>query len=177
MSETITKPLIPSLSAVAPAAPAARIERIIRAPQPAKGGWWWAVGRRKTAVARVRLKPHKAGGAGGEEAKVLIQLTAKKFKTVTEYFAEERDRNDAIAPLKVTGNLGKFDVFVRVNGGGYMGQAGAIKLGVARALRDYDPTVDGALRDNGLLTRDSRDVERKKYGRSGARRSFQFSKR
>jgi small subunit ribosomal protein S9 len=174
MSDTPLKPLIPSLSAVAPAAPAARIERVVRVPKPAKAGWWWGVGRRKTAVARVRLKPHKAGA---EEAKVLIQINAKKFKAVAEYFAEERDRADAVAPLKVTGNLGKFDVFVRVAGGGFMGQAGAIKLGIARALRDFDPTVDGALRDNGLLTRDSRDVERKKYGRAGARRSFQFSKR
>jgi len=175
MADIVAKPLIPSLSATAPVAAPAAIERVVRVPQPAKAGWWWGVGRRKTAVARVRLKPHKAGAEA--EAKVLIQITKKKFKTVLEYFAEERDRADSVSPLKATGNLGKFDVVVRVNGGGYMGQAGAIKLGVARALRDFDPTVDGTLRDHGMLTRDSRDVERKKYGRSGARRRFQFSKR
>jgi small subunit ribosomal protein S9 len=96
---------------------------------------------------------------------------------VDEFFSEERDRGDAVAPLKAAGVDGKFDVVAKVHGGGYMGQAGAVKLGVARALLAYDPSVEQALRDNGYLTRDAREVERKKYGQSGARRRFQFSKR
>ena len=88
-----------------------------------------------------------------------------------------RDRSDCAAPLKVTGTLGKMDVIAKCHGGGFMGQAQAVRLGIARALRDYDPTLEDALRDNGFLTRDAREVERKKYGQAGARRRFQFSKR
>lgn len=139
------------------------------AKAPDRHGWWWGTGRRKTAVARVRIKP----GSG----RIQVQVTDKKFKTIEEYFSEIRDRNDAVAPLKVTNTLGKFDVIARCNGGGFMGQAQSIRLGIARALRDYDPTLEGALRDNGFLTRDPREVERKKYGQAGARRRFQFSKR
>ena len=106
-----------------------------------------------------------------------MQVGADAFKTIEQYFAEERDRNDCAAPLKVTNTLGKIDVIARINGGGYMGQAQAVRLGIARALRDYDPTLEDALRDNGFLTRDAREVERKKYGQAGARRRFQFSKR
>ena len=79
--------------------------------------------------------------------------------------------------VKVCNVLGKFDIIARCSGGGYMGQAQAIRLGVSRALRDYDPTMEDALRDAGFLTRDAREVERKKYGQAGARRRFQFSKR
>lgn len=147
--------------------------RPVRAPVAAdKAGWWWGTGRRKHAVARVRLKP-----ASGGEGKVTIQIGPKKTKTVAEYFHELRDQNDAVAPLKLTSTFGKLDVFIRLSGGGFMGQAGAVKLGVARALKDFDPTTEQILRDNGMLTRDSRDVERKKYGQAGARRRFQFSKR
>jgi small subunit ribosomal protein S9 len=160
--DTTTTP-VASSSAPAP--------RPLRAPKPAKGGWWWGTGRRKRAVARVRVRPTTG------EAKVTICLAGKKTKTVEQYFAEERDRNDAVAPLKVSNTFGKLDVFVRLSGGGYMGQAGAMKMGIARALRDYDPTTEAALRDTGMLTRDAREVERKKYGQSGARRRFQFSKR
>jgi small subunit ribosomal protein S9 len=73
--------------------------------------------------------------------------------------------------------MGKLDVFIRPSGGGYMGQAQAIRLGIARALRDYDPSLEQVLREKGFLTRDAREVERKKYGQPGARRRFQFSKR
>ena len=73
--------------------------------------------------------------------------------------------------------MGKLQIVVKCNGGGFMGQAGAIKLGIARAIRDYDPTTEAVLRQNGMLTRDAREVERKKYGQAGARRRFQFSKR
>ncbi len=166
------KPLISTepAAAAAPSTPVA--ERPVRPPVKAdKAGWWWGTGRRKTAVARVRLKP--ATGEG----KVTIQLEGKRTKTIQEYFNETRDQTDAIAPLKLSGTLGKVDVFIRLSGGGFMGQAGAVKLGVARALIDFDPTTEAVLRDNGMLTRDARDVERKKYGQSGARRRFQFSKR
>lgn len=157
----------------APAAEPAVSTRPLRAAKPAKGGWWWGTGRRKRAVARVRLKPHAGGGEGG----VTICLQGDKTKTVEQYFAEDRDRADVFSPLKVTNMAGRMDVFIRVNGGGFMGQAGAIMLGIARALRDYDPTLEGALREHGMLTRDAREVERKKYGQAGARRRFQFSKR
>jgi small subunit ribosomal protein S9 len=164
-------------SAAAPAGAApekpGQMVRKLREPVPAdRQGWWWGTGRRKTSVARVRIRPAKGEGS------VRVQMAGKdKFKTVEVYFAEERDRNDCYAPLKVTNTLGKMDVIVRTHGGGYMGQAGAVRLGIARALRNYDPTLENALRDEGFLTRDSRKVERKKYGQAGARRRFQFSKR
>lgn len=138
-----------------------------------KRGWWWGTGRRKTAVARVRLRP------ATDPAKATITLKGKigKNKTVEQYFAEIRDRVDAVQALKVTGMEGRFEIAVQLHGGGFMGQAQAMRLGVARALLGYDPSLHGALREHGLLTRDSREVERKKYGKAGARRRFQFSKR
>lgn len=142
-------------------------------PRPADAhGWWWGTGRRKTAVARVRIRPSKES-----KGRFLVQKTAKKMKTIDEYFTEERDRSDCFAPLKLTDTLEKMDVFVRAHGGGTMGQAQAVRLGVARALVGYDPSLEPALRDAGYLTRDARKVERKKYGQRGARRRFQFSKR
>jgi len=141
----------------------------VRQADPPKHGWWWGTGRRKTAVARVRIKP----GAGD----VKIQVGSNTFKTVEEYFTEERDRADVYAPLKATGVHGKMDVVARLDGGGYMGQAGATLLGIARALLSYDPNTLETLREHGYLTRDPREVERKKYGLAGARRSYQFSKR
>lgn len=161
-----------STPAAAPATPGPMVRKLRDAVPADRNGWWWGTGRRKAAVARVRMKPAK-GGAGG----IKIQKTAKKFKTVEEYFSEERDRNDVVAALKVTDTVDKFEIIIRVEGGGYMGQAGAIKLGLARALRNYDPTLEDALREQGFLTRDARKVERKKYGQAGARRRFQFSKR
>jgi len=133
-------------------------------PGEMKGGYFWGTGRRKTAVARVRIRP----GAG----KYLIQKS-----DIDAYFFDARHRLDVVAPLKATKTLGKFDVFVNVRGGGQTGQAGAIVLGVARALVKADPSLESTLRDGRFLTRDSRKVERKKPGQPGARKRFQFSKR
>ena len=134
-------------------------------PEPdAKKRFFWGTGRRKTAVARVRLKP----GDGKFEV---------NRKPLDKFFSEDRDRSDAVAPLRATETFGKVDVFVNVKGGGITGQAGAIMLGVARALKLANSQYDDALRAGGFLTRDSRMKERKKYGKRGARRSFQFSKR
>lgn len=157
--------------ATAPAPEPAAEPKKLSAPKPAKGGWWWGTGRRKRAVARVRLRPAKG------EGKMTIQLDGEKTKTIEQYFAEDRDRMSCYAPLKTTNTLGKVEVFVRVDGGGFMGQAGAIVQGLARALRDFDPALEPTLRANGFLSRDAREVERKKYGQAGARRRFQFSKR
>lgn len=155
-------------------APTPPAEKPPRAAKPAdKRGWWWGTGRRKSAVARVRMKPASAGKAGMS----IVGRDPKKSRSVDQYFAEERDRREALAPLAVTDMLGKLEIVVKCSGGGFMGQAGAIKLGLARALRDYDPTTESVLRQNGMLTRDAREVERKKYGQAGARRRFQFSKR
>lgn len=149
-------------------------EHVLPDPKPAdKHGWWWGTGRRKRAVARVRFRPAQDAGKG----EVKVQINNKKFKSIEEYFSEMRDRADAVAPLKLTDTQGKLDVFIRCHGGGYMGQAQAVRLGIARALVGYDPNFEPALRDAGYLTRDARKVERKKYGQPGARRRFQFSKR
>lgn len=138
--------------------------------------WFWGTGRRKTAVARVRMRPG-SGVFRIQKTCATSKAPNKAFKSIDEYFSEIRDREDVVAPLKETGTFGRVDVYVRVDGGGYMGQAGAIVLGVARALKKYDATLEGTLRDNGFLSRDPRKVERKKYGQRGARRRFQFSKR
>jgi small subunit ribosomal protein S9 len=131
---------------------------------PDAGGFIWGTGRRKSSVARVRIKPG--------DGKLLIN-----DREVDDYFRVERDRNAVRAPLKSIDALKSFDVFVNVKGGGTTGQSDAIKLGIARALRSYDPGLLKVLREHGYLTRDSRMVERKKPGKPGARRSFQFSKR
>jgi len=147
--------------------------RALREPKPPdRHGWWRGTGRRKRAVARVRLRL-----AGENGPQVLVQKSAKTFKTVEEHFTELQDRNDCYAPLDATNTRDTFEVYVRTRGGGITGQAQAVRLGIARALRDYDPTLEGVLRERGYLTRDDRQVERKKYGLAGARRSYQFSKR
>lgn len=167
-------PAIPGVSLTPPASPAAPAGRPVRAPKPAdKKGWWWGTGRRKSAVARIRMRP----AAGDFKAGITVEAPNGKVKTVEVFFAEERDRNEAYLPLKVSSMADRMHVIAKVHGGGYMGQAGAIKLAIARALRDYDPTLEQAMRDGGMLTRDAREVERKKYGQAGARRRFQFSKR
>lgn len=153
----------------APTSPMTETRPVAQAEPPDAHGWWWGTGRRKTAVARVRIKP------GNGEMK--MQIARKKVKTIDEYFTEARDRADVVSPLKLTGLQGKFDVVVRCDGGGYMGQAQAVRLGIARALKKYDPSLEHQLRDAGFLTRDPREVERKKYGQAGARKRFQFSKR
>jgi small subunit ribosomal protein S9 len=129
-----------------------------------KGGYWWGTGRRKSAVARVRIKP----GAG----KLLINK-----KDLNSYFRREQDRKAVLAPLRAVDAEKSFDVFVNVRGGGITGQAGAALLGIARALRCFHEKYTQTLRDGGHLTRDPRMVERKKPGQAGARRRFQFSKR
>ena len=121
-------------------------------------------GRRKSSIARVRVCP----GQG----KFLINS-----REIENYFTEIQDRNNMAAPLKETKMLGRVDVIVSVHGGGTTGQAGAILLGLARALMNYDSSLESVLRDCGFMTRDARRVERKKYGQPGARRRFQFSKR
>jgi small subunit ribosomal protein S9 len=133
-------------------------------PKPKQGHWWWGTGRRKTAVARVRIKP-------GDGKFTVNERPFEKF------FNEERDRKDIMNVLKVTNTEGRVDIHVNTHGGGFTGQAGAVLLGLARALNKYDQTLEPILRENNFLTRDSREVERKKYGQAGARRRFQFSKR
>ena len=124
----------------------------------------WGTGRRKTAVARVRMKP----GTG------LIVVNGRPFEV---YFPVEQQRHNVMAPLIATQATDKWDVWAQVGGGGPMGQTGAMSLGIARALRLAEPTLEEALRSGGFLTRDSRMLERKKYGQRKARRRFQFSKR
>ncbi|MEE8170002.1 MAG: 30S ribosomal protein S9 [Phycisphaerae bacterium] len=128
------------------------------------GGYYYGTGRRKAAVARVRIRPGKGD--------IVINN-----RTPEAYFPGLRDRRDVTAPLEAAGDIKKMDVFISVLGGGLSGQAGAIRLGLARALMQYDRKLEASLRDRGYLTRDDREVERKKYGRRGARRRFQFSKR
>ena len=143
----------------------------------AKQKFHLGTGRRKTAVARVRL----VDGTGQ------IGINGR---SLDEYFTEDKDRAAVVGPLELTEMRNRLDVFVTVTGGGITGQAGAVCQGVARALKDmFGLTTEGTdgeqpvismakrLRDSGYLTRDGRMKERKKYGRKGARKSFQFSKR
>jgi small subunit ribosomal protein S9 len=124
----------------------------------------YGTGRRKDAVARVWIKP----GAG-------------KFsingRTLEGYFARPTLRQILVQPFKTTNRMDQFDVFCTVSGGGLSGQAGAVRHGLSRALVNYEPGLRPALKHAGFMTRDSRVVERKKYGKPKARRSFQFSKR
>lgn len=123
-----------------------------------------ATGRRKTAVAQIRLLP----GTG--------KISINK-RSADDYFPVEVWRNNAFRPLELAQMDGKFDVFVNVRGGGKSGQTGAIQLGIARALVEYDENLRTKLRGADMMTRDPRMVERKKYGRKKARKRFQFSKR
>lgn len=138
----------------------------IEAPEAPKGKptYIWGTGRRKTAVARVRV----AAGSG---------KIAVNGRELNDYFTNEKDRKALFGPLEVTNTGGKIDIWVNTSGGGMTSQTGAIVMGLGRALTKYDPTVEGNLRSAGFLTRDSRMKERKKYGQRGARRRFQFSKR
>ena len=129
-----------------------------------KFGRAYATGKRKNAIARVWVKP----GSGK------IVINGKDQET---YMVRPVLRMVIAQPLNVSDRLSQFDVMVTVKGGGLSGQAGAIRHGISKALCDYEPGLRTALKKAGFLTRDSRVVERKKYGRSGARRSFQFSKR
>jgi small subunit ribosomal protein S9 len=129
-----------------------------------KQGRAYATGKRKNAIARVWIKP----GAGR------IMINGKDEKT---YFARPVLRMILRQPLVAAARDGQFDVICTVLGGGLSGQAGAVRHGISKALIAYEPTLRGALKQGGFLTRDPRVVERKKYGRPKARRSFQFSKR
>jgi small subunit ribosomal protein S9 len=122
------------------------------------------VGRRKTATARVMIRPGKG------DWKV-------NGRSLAEYFPRETHRIRIEEPFRAAGATRQWDVTVRVNGGGLTGQADAVRMGLARALVKHDEEVRPAMREKGLLTRDPRKVERKKPGRPGARKRFQFSKR
>jgi small subunit ribosomal protein S9 len=124
----------------------------------------YGTGRRKSAVARVFLKP----GSG----KIVVNE-----KPVDDFFSRETGRMIVRQPLNITQHDSTFDILVNVHGGGESGQAGAVRHGIARALIDYDPELKPVLRKAGLLTRDAREVERKKVGLHKARRRKQFSKR
>ncbi len=128
------------------------------------GNYNYGTGRRKTAVARVFLKP----GSG----KLVVN-----DKPADEFFSRETGRMIIRQPLVITDNVDRFDIMVNVCGGGESGQAGAVRHGIARALAEYDPELKAPLRKAGLITRDAREVERKKVGFHKARRRKQFSKR
>lgn len=151
-------------AAVGTAAPAAAAEAAPRAPVRDKLGRSYATGKRKDAVARVWVKP----GSG----KVTVN-----GKELNAYFARPVLQMILKQPFQVANVEGQFDVYATVSGGGLSGQAGAVKHGISKALQLYEPALRGALKAAGFLTRDSRVVERKKYGKAKARRSFQFSKR
>lgn len=125
---------------------------------------YYGTGRRKTSTARVFLR----NGSGR------IQVNQR---TLENYFPRETHRIDLLRALTLTETGKQYDVNISVKGGGQTGQCGAIRMGLARALLSANPSLRDALKKAGLLTRDARRVERKKYGRAGARRSFQFSKR
>jgi len=123
-----------------------------------------STGRRKESVARVRLTP----GTGN------ITINGR---TLDQYFGRETSKMILVEPLKLVDQMGKLDVFVNAKGGGLSGQAGAIRHGITRALMEMNPEYRPVLKKAGFVTRDARAVERKKYGRPGARKRFQFSKR
>ncbi|GAB4118663.1 MAG: 30S ribosomal protein S9 [Acidobacteriota bacterium] len=125
---------------------------------------YYGTGKRKTSTARVFLMP-------GTGQVVVNQLDYH------DYFKNRSEQSVVVQPLQLTENLDKFDVYVNVSGGGFAGQAGAVRLGIARALLEFDPELRQPLKRAGLLTRDPRIKERKKYGQPGARKRYQFSKR
>jgi len=167
MSETQERPAertgtLQDLAAVAPhttenAAPVHEVKRDAQ-------GRSYATGRRKDAVARVWIKPGKGD--------IIVN-----GRPVVEYFARPVLRMLITQPFLIVDRYNQFDVYCTVAGGGLSGQAGAVRHGISRALTHYEPGLRGILKAAGFLTRDSRTVERKKYGRAKARRSFQFSKR
>ena len=159
MAETIQS--LDQLSALRPA-PAPEPPKYVQKID--KHGRSYATGKRKDAVARVWIK----SGAGK------IEVNTRDFQV---YFARPVLRMLIQQPLVATNRNGQFDVICTVSGGGLSGQAGAVRHGIAKALTYYEPDLRGVLKKVGFLTRDSRVVERKKYGRKKARRSFQFSKR
>jgi len=124
----------------------------------------FTIGRRKRSVARVRFLKGKGN----------VVINGRDFE---EYFGRSTTKMVMKQPLQLTETYDKYDIFVNVVGGGLSGQAEAIRMGISRALQEIDPNLRPALKKAGFLTRDSREVERKKYGQPGARKKFQFSKR
>ncbi len=159
MAETLSSLADLAASSVAPPA-----EAPVHVQKLDKEGRAYATGKRKDAVARVWIKP----GAGKVDV---------NGKPLDVYFARPVLRMILNQPLVVANRVGQYDVMVSVAGGGLSGQAGAVRHGLAKALTYYEPELRAALKKVGFLTRDSRVVERKKYGHAKARRSFQFSKR
>ena len=133
-------------------------------PLAGKATWFMGTGRRKESVARVFLRP----GSG--------KFTVNG-REIANYFPNFAWKHDATEPLKFTNIADQVDVVATANGGGVGGQAGAVRMGLSRAISRYNPELRPALRKNGFLTRDSRMKERKKYGQKGARKRFQFTKR
>jgi small subunit ribosomal protein S9 len=154
----------PAEAEAAPPPPPAQSEAPLREQQLDKFGRAYATGRRKDAVARVWLKP----GSGK------IEVNGRDQET---YFARPSLRLVINQPFDVAERSGQYDVVATVKGGGLSGQAGAVKHGIAQALSRFEPALRTTVKQAGFLTRDPRVVERKKYGRAKARRSFQFSKR
>ena len=156
MAETQGFEALQSLSSAPEAAPAVqKLDKFGRA---------YATGKRKSAIARVWIKPGKGS----------ITINGRDQEV---YFARPVLRMMLAQPFQVTDRVGQFDVIVTVEGSGLSGQAGAVRHGISKALTYYEPTLRLALKPHGFLTRDSRVVERKKYGKAKARKSFQFSKR
>jgi small subunit ribosomal protein S9 len=125
---------------------------------------FYATGRRKTSTARVFLKPGKGN----------LEINGIKSD---EYLKRMQSKMVVQQPFETVNMVGKFDAYITVSGGGENGQTGAIRLGITRALTAFDPSLRPALKKAGFLTRDPREVERKKYGKAGARRRYQYSKR
>jgi len=159
MAETMQS--LDQLSTLKPPAPAEAPKYVQKLDAQGRS---YATGKRKNAVARVWVKP----GPG----KVVINT-----REIEVYFARPVLRMLIQQPLVATNRNGQYDIVCTVSGGGLSGQAGAVRHGISKALMNYEPDLRGALKKGGFLTRDSRVVERKKYGKAKARRSFQFSKR
>ncbi len=162
--ETTTATSLADLDSIATPQAPAQIAAVIREQELDAQGRAYATGRRKDAVARVWIKP----GSG----KIVVNGRDQEV-----YFARPSLRLVINQPFGVTERVGQYDVMVTVKGGGLSGQAGAVKHGIAQALSKFEPTLRSAVKAEGYLTRDSRVVERKKYGKAKARKSFQFSKR
>ena len=131
---------------------------------PKKSDSWSAIGRRKSSIARVNISSGKG-------------VFTVNDRPVDNYFGRDTLKMVMGQPLELLQLTGKYDISVKVNGGGMSGQAGAIRLGIARCIEKINPENRLSLKQAGMLTRDSREVERKKYGQPGARKKFQFSKR
>ena len=129
---------------------------------------YYGTGRRKTSVARVFLRPGKGD---------ITLYVNKRLRQFEDVFGLDRNKQKIKKPLMLTETDNKFDIFIRVNGGGTTGQAGAIRLGITRALLEFNQELRPTLKEAGLITRDAREKERKKYGRLGARKSPQYHKR